>query len=78
MVELKSKPSPDWRVQDRLKSRKVQRPSYEELKSLTKTLPMTKIGKMFDVSDNAVRKWIKRYELGRGATGSAGHSDCQG
>ena len=65
-------------MQDRLKSRKVQRPSYEELKNLTKTLPMTQIGKMFGVSDNAVRKWIKRYELGHSSIGGAGHSECQG
>lgn len=25
--------------------------------------PFTKIGKMFNVSDNAVRRWCKKYNL---------------
>lgn len=33
------------------------RPSREELKHLIRTTPFTKIGNMFGVSDNAVRKW---------------------
>ena len=45
-----------------LKSRKVKRPSKEELKRLTETMSMVKIGKMFGVSDNSVRKWIKFYD----------------
>ena len=40
-----------------LYSRKVIRPSKEELQSLIDELPMVQIGKMFSVSDNAVRKW---------------------
>lgn len=46
-----------------LRQRKVKnRPSLEELEKLKETLPMTKIGEMFGVSDNAVRKWIKQYK----------------
>lgn len=46
-----------------LRQRKVKnRPSFEELEKLKETLPMTKIGEMFGVSDNAVRKWIKQYK----------------
>jgi 5-methylcytosine-specific restriction endonuclease McrA len=41
--------------------RKVERPTKEELDNLIKDYPMTKIGKMYNVSDNAVRKWIKSY-----------------
>lgn len=33
------------------------RPSRDELKQLIRTIPFTKIGNMFGVSDNAVRKW---------------------
>lgn len=44
-----------------LSKRKIQRPSKEELEILVKTTSMVKIGKMFGVSDNAVRKWIKIY-----------------
>lgn len=46
-----------------LKQRKVKnRPTLEELEKLIETLPLTKIGKMYGVSDNAVRKWIKQYK----------------
>lgn len=34
-----------------------ERPSREELKSLIRTMPFTKIGQHFGVTDNAVRKW---------------------
>ena len=45
------------------KQRKVKnRPSFEELEEMRKTMPMTKIGKMYGVSDNAVRKWIRQYK----------------
>lgn len=43
--------------------RKVQKPSLDELKNLMKSNPMTTLGKMFGVSDNAVRKWAKSYGL---------------
>jgi hypothetical protein len=43
--------------------RKVKRPSREELKSLIETTPYVQIGKMFSVSDNAIRKWAKSYGL---------------
>lgn len=35
----------------------------EELKKLIRTLPFTKIGEMFNKSDNTVRKWCKKYQL---------------
>ena len=35
----------------------------EELKELIRTKPFTKIGEMYGVSDNAIRKWCVRYEL---------------
>jgi Zn finger protein HypA/HybF involved in hydrogenase expression len=41
---------------------KVVRPSYEQLVEDTKNLTMVAVGKKYGVSDNAVRKWIKRYE----------------
>lgn len=46
-----------------IKQRKVKnRPSLEEIEKLKQEMPMTKIGEMFGVSDNAVRKWIKQYK----------------
>lgn len=47
-----------------MSNRKVDRPSKSQLKKLLDSkLPWVKIGKMFNVSDNAVRKWAKQYEL---------------
>ena len=43
--------------------RKVQRPNKEELKKLIWELPTTKIAKKYGVSDKAVEKWCKDYEL---------------
>lgn len=62
----KPKPSdnPFWRNKDRPSTRKVDRPSKEELEKLIDQLPLTKIGKMFGVSDKAVRKWAIRYNIG--------------
>ncbi len=43
---------------------KKNKPSKEVLKELLdQKIAWTKIGKIFDVSDNAVRKWAKKYEL---------------
>jgi hypothetical protein len=38
-------------------------PSKEELEQLIYTTPFTTIGEMYNVSDNAVRKWCKKYGL---------------
>jgi Zn finger protein HypA/HybF involved in hydrogenase expression len=54
---------PNWRSKPRLNMRKVPRPSKEELVELLMNNSMVKVGKMFNVSDNAVRKWMKTYEL---------------
>ena len=43
--------------------RKVLLPTRDELKELIRHKPFTQIGKDFGVSDNAVRKWCKTYEL---------------
>lgn len=37
--------------------------SRDDLKSLIRKYPFTKIGDMFNVSDNAIRKWCKKYNL---------------
>lgn len=46
-------------------SRKVVRPSREELKNLIRTTSFVQIGKQFGVSDNAIRKWCDAYNLPR-------------
>lgn len=45
------------------KRRVVERPSKEELELLIKTKSFSEIGRDFGVSDNAVRKWCKSYDL---------------
>lgn len=46
-------------------SRKVNRPDRDILKSLIRTKSFLEIGKMFNVSDNAVRKWCDAEKLPR-------------
>ena len=38
-------------------------PNKEVLLNLILKYPLTKIGKIFNVSDNAIRKWCKKYDL---------------
>lgn len=45
-------------------ARVVERPSKETLKELVQTKAMTTIGKMFGVTDNTVRKWVRYYDIG--------------
>jgi hypothetical protein len=44
--------------------RKVERPSYEQLKEDIRTMSMLAVGRKYGVSDNAVAKWIRWYERG--------------
>ena len=46
------------------KNRITEKPiTREELKDLIRTTPFTQIGNQFGVSDNAIRKWCKNYNL---------------
>ena len=47
----------------RIRSRKVIRPSKEELIELLNKLPVVQVGKIFNVSDNAIRKWKRAYSI---------------
>lgn len=44
-------------------NRRCSWPTKLELQRLVVELPMTKIGEKFGVSDNAVRKWCKKYRI---------------
>ena len=44
-------------------SRKVERPSKQELEEKIETMNWTAIGREYGVSDNAVRKWAKKFDL---------------
>lgn len=46
----------------RPKTRKVPRPSYEQLKADLSQMTWLAVGRKYRVSDNAVRKWMRWYE----------------
>lgn len=46
----------------RVSSRKVERPSFEELKRLLETKSKREVGRIFGVSDSSIKKWISYYE----------------
>lgn len=48
---------------DRSHLRKVTRPSYEDLISMVNDIGYCATGRIYGVSDNAIRKWIKRYKI---------------
>lgn len=43
-------------------TRKVERPSYEQLLKDLQSMSFLAVGRMYGVSDNAVRKWLRWYE----------------
>lgn len=43
--------------------RKSERPSSEELYEMLTTNSFSDVGKLFNVSDNAIRKWCKQYNI---------------
>ena len=49
-------------IERSINQRRVTRPPYQELIDLVKTNGYSKTGRMFRVSDNSIRKWIKSYE----------------
>lgn len=50
-------------ISGRLKRRKVQRPTKEELEKLLLEKPATKIAEQFGVSDKSIAKWAKSYGI---------------
>ena len=46
-----------------ISQRRAERPSRDELKDLIRTTPFVQIGKMFNVSDNAIKKWCASMNL---------------
>lgn len=46
-----------------LKNKRKNIPPKDELEKLIFDIPFVAIGKMFGVSDNAVRRWCKNYGL---------------
>ncbi len=54
---------PNWRTKDKPDKRKVERPTKEQLSDLIQGLPVTRIAKLYEVSDNCIKKWAKRYQI---------------
>ena len=54
-----------YRGLPRPESRKVQRPPYEQLIDEIEDSSFLAVGRKYGVSDNAVRKWLRWYELER-------------
>ena len=46
-----------------MKSKNSSKPPREVLKEKIKTTPFTQIGREYNVTDNAIRKWCKSYDL---------------
>ena len=55
--------APKHRPNPSIKIKEEDRPSKEELLKLIKTTSFTEIGRMYGVTDNAIRKWCKKYEI---------------
>jgi len=43
-------------------TRKVERPTYEQLMADVSSMSFLAVGRKYGVSDNAIRKWIRWYE----------------
>lgn len=52
----------DSQFDSSVKQRKVERPDYETLKNQINKYGFVGTGKLFGVSDNSIRKWLKFYE----------------
>ena len=48
-----------------LQTRKVERPSYEQLMADVSSMSFLAIGLKYGVTDSAVRKWIRWYDYQR-------------
>jgi hypothetical protein len=53
------------------KLRRVKRPDYDSLRREIEAVGYSAVGRKYGVSDNAVRKWIRQYELERSFANAA-------
>lgn len=56
-IKVKKEVDPNWRE----KTRKVNRPNLKTLLDNIQTLGYVQTGKLYGVSDNAIRNWVKYY-----------------
>ena len=71
------KPYINQRGNPRFGARRVERPSKEELSKLLWEKPTTQIASDFGVSDSAVGKWAKSYEINKPPRGYWGFSTTE-
>ena len=55
--------NPNWRHQPNFNTRKVVRPSKEELQKLVEEISLEKLGEKFGVTGNAIKKWCEIYGI---------------
>ena len=51
-----------YRGRSRPETRKVERPAYAQLREDLASMSWSAVGRKYEVSDNAVRPWIRLYE----------------
>ena len=62
LIEKSIKVKKQRKISDRTKCRKVkERPTLTELNKMLETMSYCAIGRKYNVSDNAIRKWVKSY-----------------
>jgi len=65
---------PNWRRRPVLKTRRVDRPTKEELEAMLWEVPTTKIAARYGITDSAVGRWAKSYGLQKPPRGYWGFS----
>lgn len=59
-------------------SRKAERPTKKQLKTDIANMSIVKVGKKYNVSDNAIRKWMKSYNLKKSTMSQAAGTLAEG
>ena len=81
MIEICGKPISKWGKRcvkcAHIGQRKTTLPEREVLKQLIREKPFTQIGNIYNVTDNAVRKWCDSYNLPRTKKEIKSYSDEQ-
>jgi hypothetical protein len=57
--------NPDWRHQPKIGTRKIKRPSKEDLEKLLWEKPTSQLAIDFGVSDKSIEKWAKSYGIAK-------------
>ncbi len=62
-IKEEKKTNPNWRSEPKFNRRKVVRPSREELEKMIWEFPILIIAKNFNLTGNAIHKWIEDYNI---------------